>query len=109
MVLNDFGLIAFCNLRFSLDNAYSVISVLPNVLGQTRSALARNVRLGAHSVTVQIVVCGAWFGSVLVLKLERFICRGLVSFRADGFLLLRADRFIGLMVSSESVSMIRIQ
>jgi hypothetical protein len=37
---------------------------LPNALGQTRSALARNVRLGAHSVTVQIVVCGAWFGSV---------------------------------------------
>jgi hypothetical protein len=41
-----------------------VFIFLPNVLGQTRSALARNVRLGAHSVTVQIVVCGAWFGSV---------------------------------------------
>ncbi len=41
---------------------------LPNVQDQTRPQLARSVLLGARSVTVQIVVCGAWLGSVVFIS-----------------------------------------
>jgi len=62
---------------FGVASALSVgkggIHSLPNVRSQTRIALARNVRLGAHSVTVRFVVCSEWLGSVFI------------SYRADSF------------------------
>ena len=39
--------------------------LLPNVQDEPRPQLARNVRLGAHSVTAVVVGSGAWFGSVV--------------------------------------------
>jgi len=41
--------------------------ILANVKDQTRPQLARSVLLGAQSVTAVVVVCIAWFGSVVFI------------------------------------------
>jgi len=49
------------------NSYYSVIHGIdmPNVKDQRREWLARSVLLGARSVTDALVLCIAWFGSVL--------------------------------------------